>query len=184
MKAPWKHDNDPRLAPGLFRSVDYSARVTYRRPPQLYQAIQSRLGPACTRLGIGPGYAVTLEVPGRRTGVIRSTTLVRVDHDGEQYLVSLAGESQWVRNVRAANGQVVIGRRQRQAATLVEVPVSERAEVIHAYLRRPGRGGTAKVRVNEARYYFGLSAHAPIEEIRPIVEHYPVFRIVPTTGDS
>jgi hypothetical protein len=60
--------------------------------------------------------------------VIRKTNLVLAEHDGEGYLVALAGESEWVRNVRAAGGRVVLGRRgQRRAATLVEVPVKQRA---------------------------------------------------------
>jgi hypothetical protein len=31
---------------------------------------------------------------------------------------------------------------------------------------------------NEARYYFGVSADPSLEEIQPVVGHYPVFRIV------
>ena len=80
------------------------------------------LGTLLTTAGISPGYVITLEVPGRRSGVIRRTTLVPVTRDGGHYLVALAGESEWVRNVRAAGGRVVPGRRQRHAARLVEVP--------------------------------------------------------------
>ena len=62
------------------------------------------LGTLLTAAGISPHYVITLEVPGRRSGVIRRTTLVRVARDGGHYLVALAGESEWVRNVRAAGG--------------------------------------------------------------------------------
>lgn len=37
--------------------------------------------------------------------MIRKTNLVLLEHDGEGYLVALAGESEWVRNVRAAGGR-------------------------------------------------------------------------------
>jgi deazaflavin-dependent oxidoreductase (nitroreductase family) len=80
------------------------------------------LGPLLTGLGISPKDVITLAVPGRRSGVIRRTTMVRIAADGGHYLVALAGESEWVRNVRAAGGRVVIHRGQRRAATLVEVP--------------------------------------------------------------
>ncbi len=52
---------------------------------------------------------IVLEVPGRRSGVIRRTTLVRAGCIGGHHVVGLAGESQWVRNVHAAGGRVVIG---------------------------------------------------------------------------
>ena len=109
---------------------------------------------------------VTLEVPGRRSGAIRRTTLVQVTYDGAHHLVALAGESEWVRNVRAAGGRVVIGRRERHRATLIEVPTEDRAPIIRAYLLRAGRRAGSRKVANEARYYFGLSADPALAEIR------------------
>ena len=172
----------PRLQ-GVGRPVDYTARVRYRRPPLLYLRMQW-LAPLITRWGVTPGYVITLEVPGRRTGVLHRTTVVQVVHKGQRFVVALAGESEWVRNVRAAGGRVAVRRRRRYAATLVDVPVEERADVIRAYLLRPGRRGASQVRVGEARSYFGVSAEASVDEIRPIVERYPVFRIVPDAPAS
>ncbi len=168
---------DWRTKTGLFRAIDYTARVRYRPPPAVYRHLQW-LGPILTRLGVSPGYVVTLEVPGRRSGAIRRTNLVQVTHDSERYLVALAGESEWVRNVRAARGRVVLGRREQRSATLAEVPPDERAPIIRAYLLRAGRRPDSKAVANEARGYFGVSADPSPDEIRPIVEHYPVFRVV------
>ena len=120
---------------------------------------------------------ITLEVAGRRSGVIRRTVMVRAVCDGEHYVVALAGESDWVRNVRAAGGQVVIGGRQRRAARLAEVPPQQRAPVIRAYLLRWGRHAGSRAVAREARYYFGVSADASLAEIEGVMEHYPVFRI-------
>ena len=166
-----------RTTDGLFRPVDYTDRTRYRRPPGLYRRLQW-LGPLVTRWGLSPDYVITLQVPGRRTGAIHRTTLVQVEHDGERFLVALAGESEWVRNVRAAGGRAMIGRRRLHTATLVEVPAKDRAGIIHAYVSRPGRHGVPKIRAGEARSYFGISTGASLDEIRPIVEHYPVFRVV------
>jgi len=121
---------------------------------------------------------IVLEVPGRNTGVIHRTTLVRADCDGGRYLVALAGESEWVRNVRAAGGRVVIGPRHRRAARLVEVPPQQRAPVIRAYLQRSGRQPGSKAAASEARYYFGVTADPSLEELGQIAMHYPVFQIV------
>ncbi len=92
--------------------------------------------------------------------------------------MALAGESEWVRNARAAAGHAVVGRRERHAAMLVEVPPEERAPIIRAYLLGAGRRAGSKAAANEARSYFDVGADASLEEIRPIVDYYPVFRIV------
>jgi deazaflavin-dependent oxidoreductase (nitroreductase family) len=157
----------------------YSGRDRYRPPPRLYARLQ-RLGFALTWLGLSPSQVVTLEVPGRRSGVIRRTNLLLAEHDGTYYLVALAGESQWVRNVRAAGGRVVLGRRrQRHAATLVEVPTQDRAPVLRAYLLRWGRRpGSAQV-AREARDYFGVGSDSTLAELASVADRYPVFRVVP-----
>jgi len=163
---------------GFFRPVYYArSRDSYRPPPGLYRRLSRRLGPAATSLGLVPEDVITVEVPGRRSGVIRRTTMVRAECGGGYYVVSLAGESDWARNVRAAGGQVVIGGRRRRAARLAEVPVPQRAEVIRAYLLRWGRRPGSRAVAREARYYFGVSAEVSLEQIRGVAEHYPVFRI-------
>jgi deazaflavin-dependent oxidoreductase (nitroreductase family) len=125
---------------GLFTPVHYARnRDSYCPPPDLYRRLSRRLGPAATSLGLVPEDVITVEVPGRRSGVIRRTTMVRAVCDGGHYVVSLAGESDWARNVRAAGGQVVIGGRHRRAARLAEVPPEQRAPAIRAYLLRWGR---------------------------------------------
>jgi deazaflavin-dependent oxidoreductase (nitroreductase family) len=157
----------------------YATSDRYRPPPRLYARLQW-LGLALTWLGLSPRGVVTLEVPGRRSGVIRRTNLLLATHDGQGYLVALAGESQWVRNVRAAGGRVVLGRRRhRRPATLVEVAAKDRAPVIRAYLLRWGRrpGSTAVTR--EARVYFGVGADLTLAEIGAVADRYPVFRVIP-----
>lgn len=161
---------------GILGPVDYAAPARYQPTPPIYQRLQP-VGWWLTGLGLSPRYAVVLEVPGRRSGVIRRTQLVRVDLDGEQYLVSLSGESQWVRNVRAAAGRVVVGRRVRRAATLAEIPVADRPAVIRAYLGRAGRRGRSWGTAGEARHYFGVDAVPTDEQLRGVVERYPVFHI-------
>jgi hypothetical protein len=49
-------------------------------------------------------------------------------------LVALAGESQWVRNVRAAHGHAAIRRRKTREVRLEELAPSDRSEIIAEYL--------------------------------------------------
>ncbi len=95
------------LPEGFFRPVEYAARTRYRRPPGFYRRLQA-VAPLFSAVGLTPNYVVRLEVPGRRSGVIRSSFMVLVTSRGQRFLVALAGESEWVRNVRAAHGQVVL----------------------------------------------------------------------------
>lgn len=167
------------LPEGFFRPVEYAARTRYRRPPAFYRRLQS-IAPYFTRLGLTPSYVVELEVPGWRSGLPRRTLLVQIDHAGSDYLVALAGESEWVRNVRAAAGNVrLTHHRQRYHAHLTEVPVEQRAEVIRAYVHRPSPRGRAMVRSGEAQHYFGIDAEVPLEQIAGIATNYPVFRVDP-----
>jgi glyoxylase-like metal-dependent hydrolase (beta-lactamase superfamily II) len=171
-------DVPARWRQGLFTGVDYSARARYRPPPPLYQRIQKRLGPFLISLGIGPEQVVVLEVPGRHSGVIRRNSLVKANYAADDYLVALAGESEWVRNVRAASGRVVIGRRRRRAARLIEVPPADRPPILRAYLMRWGREPNSPAVRREARLFFGVSGDPSVEELAAIAEFYPVFRIV------
>jgi deazaflavin-dependent oxidoreductase (nitroreductase family) len=158
---------------GVIAPVDYSSRTAYRRPPALYRHLQG-LGRFLVSRGWVPDFVVMLEVRGRRSGRVRRTLLVRTVHAGRGYLVALAGESEWVRNVRAAAGRAIIRHGKPREVTLVEVPLQERPPIIREYLCGAGRRAGSQ----EAQRYFGVSPDPSLEEIRPIAEHYPVFEIV------
>lgn len=78
--------------------------------------------PWFTSLGL-TSRTVTLEVVGRKSGKPRRVSLSRTEYAGRMYFVSLAGESEWVRNVRAAAGNTVLialhGRWDLQGVLLV-----------------------------------------------------------------
>lgn len=121
-------------------------------------------------LGVAPNYAVTLEVRGRHSGRTISLPLVMVVVDGERYLVSMLGaEVAWVRNVRAANGHAVLRHGRREEVRLEELPATQRAGILKAYLRRaPG-----------ARPHFSVTKAASLAEFEQVAAHYPVFRVMP-----
>ena len=119
-------------------------------------------------LGLMPRRWVTLEVTGRRTGVPVQFPLGMATADGNSYLVSMLGEDcNWVKNVRAANGDVIIRHRHARACHLQEVDIPERAPIIKRYLQQvPG-----------ARPHIAVDRNADIAEFEGIASTVPVFLI-------
>jgi len=121
-------------------------------------------------LGVLPRHWVTLEVTGRRSGRIRRFPLGMADFQGRWYLVAMLGERcQWVRNVRAADGQAVIRRRRATRCQLVELPEAERPAILRRYLLK-GAGREAAIPVRP---------DAPEADFAAIAPRYPVFLVVP-----
>ena len=120
----------------------------------LVQWLNRRVAPWITALGITPR-SVTLEVRGRRSGrpIRLSVSPSRVG--GKQYLVSLAGERDWVKNVRAAHGQAFLLRGRRIPILLEEVPFQQRAVILLAYVSERAFTRSPK---RASRLYFGLDA--------------------------
>ncbi len=171
------HDGNQQIRPqNWLRRLD---RWMYRggRPNRIARAL-NRIGAAHYGSGIAvPRYLVTLEVPGRRTGRVISFPLVVADHGGERYLVAMLGEqTNWVRNVRAAQGKAVLRHGRRQSVCLEEVEPGARAPILRRYLAlAPG-----------ARAHLPVDHKAPLAEFDRIAAHYPVFRITadPSTTDA
>lgn len=145
--------------------------VYYRngRPTRIGRAV-SRTQAIWSGLGLPPRFQVALEVPRRSGAGMQSVPVVIAEVEGERYLVSMLGErSDWVRNVRAANGAATIRSRLREPVLLEEVPVAERAPVLKAYVKR----------AFGARPHFEPGPNSPLEEFEAIAANYPVFRIRP-----
>jgi hypothetical protein len=155
---------------------DYSARTEYRPPAAWYQRL-NHIGVLLTWLGLAPRDAVTLEVRGRTSGKPRRIPILRTAYQGNDYLVALAGQAQWVRNVRAASGSAILRRRGTQHVHLEEVPADDCTPVIAEYLRRGSERSGEAAAAKQARYYFGLGPDATLKEIGAIAPYYPVFRI-------
>jgi len=125
--------------------------------------------------GIAPTLMVTLETRGRRTGKTLRVPMVVAEVAGDRYLVSMLGEnSDWLLNVKAANGQAVLIHGITERVRLEEVAVADRAPILKVYLgRAPG-----------ARPHFDFGVDAPIEEFARVAPRYPAFRIVPMKAVS
>jgi deazaflavin-dependent oxidoreductase (nitroreductase family) len=118
--------------------------------------LQRRLvNPLLLRLGL----ATTLAVRGRRSGEWRQVPVNVLELGGERFLVSTRGNSEWVRNLRAAgSGELRRGGR-TEPFTAAEADDVDKPPIIEAYLARWG---------GRVRREF---------EALPDPAHHPVFRI-------
>lgn len=138
----------------------------------LAEWLNRHVAPWITALGITPR-TVTLEVRGRRSGRPIRLSLSPTRFQGGSYLVSLAGERGWVKNVRAARGEAVIVHGGRTPIRLAEVPVERRAPILLAYVQR--RAFTRSPE-RAARLYFGTRSPT-LEHMESVAANYPVFAI-------
>ena len=139
------------------------------RPTLLGQWV-SRFWTVWVGFGLPPRTMVTLQVPGRRSGRLRNIVLVVAPYKGQRHLVSMLGErSEWVSNVRAANGRVFIKQGRSRPVILTEVPPQDRPPIIKAYCKAATSG----------RNHFPVPYDAPLEEFAEIAADHPVFRIDP-----
>jgi hypothetical protein len=89
--------------------------------------------------------------------------------NGERYLVAPRGETQWVRNMRAAGGgELRVGRR-AEPFTATELANADKPPVLRAYLKR--------WKFEIGMFFQGVGPDAPDAELLEIAPGYPVFRV-------
>ena len=155
--------------------MPYRAVGRYRQPPVLHRLLSTVVA-ALAAHGFSPANTVALEVLGRRSGRLRRTAVVVVEHQGQRFIVSLGGESEWVRNVRASAGKAILRRGRPTPVHLVELPPAKRPPVLQAYAsHRAFSRSPAYI----ARNYFGVKPHPGPSDFTNIAERYPVFVVAP-----
>ena len=107
----------------------------YLKPSWMQRHVGNRLAPLFNRSLLSK-----LSVRGRRSGGWHTVPVAVLEHEGERYLVSYRGESEWVRNLRASPGRARLRHKgQVEEITVTEVPVADRAALLEVYKERYGR---------------------------------------------
>jgi deazaflavin-dependent oxidoreductase (nitroreductase family) len=123
-----------------------------------------------TARGISLMGSRVLVVRGRKSGAVRTTVVNLFTHEGERYLLAPRGETQWVRNLRAAGeGELRLGRR-AEPFTPMEIADLDKPPLIRLYLR--------KWAWETGAFFDGLKADSPEADIAAAAPGFPVFRIV------
>ena len=146
-----------------------AAHFERKHPGWVTKNVFNRLVAGLTRLGMGVWGARVLEVRGRTSGAPRRTPVNLLTFEGERYLVAPRGETQWVRNLRAAGqGALRVGRRVEEF-TFRELVDDEKPGVLRAYLKR--------WKFEVGVFFDGVDAKASDEKLREIAPGYPIFEI-------
>ena len=97
------------------------------------------------RLGLDTDGIRILEVLGRHSGTWHTTPLKVLTHGAHRHLVSLHGNSDWVRNLRVhPQARLRLGRHLQQV-TATELPDHARPPVLDAYLAASRRRTTRQL---------------------------------------
>ncbi len=142
-----------------------------RRTPRILSVANRGLERALRR-GRGPSFLRLLTVAGRTTGHPRTTPIVPVTSDeGRTCVVSAYGETERVRNVRAANEVELRRGDDHRMYRARELDAAEAVPVLRAYLAMP----TSRF----VHRHFSVTADSTDDAIRADAPQHPTFALTP-----
>ena len=132
---------------------------------------------ALQRMGIAFFSFHLISVPGRRSGLLRTTPVSPFSVDGRRYILSF-GQTEWVKNARESGwGILARGRRQSKVA-LVEVRPPESAVIVREFPLKIPAGVQFFVRLGL------VEKPAGPDQFQAAAERLALFRIEPMEGTS
>src|SRR5215472_3062844 len=135
---------------------------------QVRRAFMFRIFRLLLHVGVKIGRMSLLTVRGRKSGQPRTTPVWLAEYEGQRFLVSTYGQTNWVRNLRAAGEAVLTRSRRSERISVVEVGAKEAAPILrHFVLTVP-----AVVRPS-----FDVTPVAPLSTFERKVARHPVFRV-------
>ena len=146
-----------------------TSSLRYLRPGWFNRNLFNRPIAWLARRGVSVVGTRELRVAGRTSGTVRTTVVNLLEVEGQRYLVSPRGHTQWVRNLRVAGaGELRVGRRvERFAAT--EVADADKPPVVQAYLDRWAW--------EVGQFFEGLDRHATVDQVLTVAPDFPVFAL-------
>ncbi|OBK84082.1 nitroreductase/quinone reductase family protein [Mycolicibacter heraklionensis] len=143
--------------------------MAHYQPPSTVERFGNALIRKLAEAGVSIAGTRAISVRGRKSGKRRGVVINLLTVDGVDYLVSPRGNTEWVRNVRAA-GEIEVGPRWRpRPAQVIEVPDDDKPEVLRRYLQRwywQVKG-----------YVAGLTPDSSDDELRVAAASFPVFSL-------
>ena len=143
----------------------------FQEPGWFTRNVFNRAINGLTGLGVSVSGSRVLEVKGRKSGEWRSTPVNLLEVDGHRYLVAPRGNTQWVRNMRVADGGRLRLGRKAEDFKATEVPLEPRVPILRAYLK--------KWKWEVGAFFDGVGPDSSDAELLAIAADHPVFKIEP-----
>ncbi len=141
----------------------------YENPDWLTKHILNPIVAFLASIGFSLRGSRLLVVRGRKTGQARTTPVNPLEVGATRYLVAPRGETEWVRNLRAAGeGELRLGRR-REPIRVEELPDDAKPPILREYLRR--------WKMETGKFFDGLTATSSEAKLRQIAPRHPVFKV-------
>lgn len=145
--------------------------MPYKKPDPFTKRVMNPLIMLLAKLGLNLWGACVLTVPGRKTGKPQHVPVNPLPFEGERYLVAPRGETQWVRNIRAAGGGELRRGRRSERFRVVELVDEEKPPLLRAYLKLWAW--------ETGQFFHGVKHDAPDDAVRAEAALHPMFLIVP-----
>jgi deazaflavin-dependent oxidoreductase (nitroreductase family) len=127
-------------------------------------------------LPLGPRSArmVLLTVNGRKSGEPRTTAVNMFDMDGKRYVLGTFGETDWVRNLRAARAATLTLRGRKIPVDAIELPIEEAAPVMREALEPFLK---TKFGAEALGKFFDVKPGAPVSAYVDEARRHPLFAL-------
>jgi deazaflavin-dependent oxidoreductase (nitroreductase family) len=155
--------------------VAMAGSTHYKAPGWFTRNVFNRFVAFLTRHGVSVLGSRVLAVKGRTSGEWRTVPVNLLELDGRRYLVAPRGETQWVRNIRAAGGgELRVGKR-AEAFRARELAEEESVGVLRAYLKR--------WKFEVGMFFDGVGPDSTDDEFRAVAPRHPAFEVLADRDD-
>jgi hypothetical protein len=138
--------------------------------PTVVERLFGRALTSLVRIGLIRGHFFVLEVRGRKSGRTVSLPVDPIDIDGHRHLVCARGNSNWVRNARAAGEVILVRAMRRRRYAVRELSAETRPPILKAYLDQFA---------TEVQRFFPVAKGSAVQAFNDLAPRYPVFELLP-----
>jgi deazaflavin-dependent oxidoreductase (nitroreductase family) len=155
--------------------VAMAGSTHYKAPGWFTRNVFNRFVAFLTRHGVSVLGSRVLAVKGRTSGEWRTVPVNLLEIDGRRYLVAPRGETQWVRNMRAAGGGELRVGQKAEAFRARELAEDESIAVLRAYLKR--------WKFEVGMFFDGVGPDSTDDEFRAVAPRHPAFEVLADRDD-
>ena len=143
-------------------------------PPRWVFTLFNPIAKFMLKVGVPLGFNGLITIPGRKSGLPRSTPVAIIQVAGRRWVWAPFGEVHWVRNLRAAGGATITVRRHKEEVSVTELNAAQRVEFFRDTLAPLARSipfGVWFIRMADK-----VDLNRPLEaaEGRPVFELHPL----------